>query len=186
MISKEKILDVIEYFKFNRAINEMRGGDKRVVELLINLGILKVRGRVISLNTDFRAIHTLVEVVDDEKPKVKVRSIIFGKLRDNDKIFMIWKSYLTEPIPVVEKGEFEIKTTNPLPISVAYTLTSIQFMNPVIKFRFSTNYDKEILFNLMNIPYYNIIPPSGKPFKKFIEEEYIDAPKTIFLHYTSR
>lgn len=185
MISKEKILDAIEYFKLNRSINEKKSVDKSVVKLLKNLGILKTMGRVISLNTNFRAIHTLVEVIDEEKPKIRVRSIIFDKLRDNDKIFVIWKSYLADPIPVVEKGEFEIRTTNPLPISVAYTLTSIQFMNPVVEFKFFTNYDKEILFNLANLPYYNIIPPSGKRLKKFISEKKIDAPKTIFLYYLS-
>ncbi|BCU69996.1 hypothetical protein [Stygiolobus caldivivus] len=186
MISKDKVLDVIEFFRANRSVNEIRGVDKRVMKLLIDLGVLKVRGRVISLDTNFRAIHTLVEVVDNGKrPKIRVRSIIFDKLKDNDKIFVVWKSYLTDPIPVVERGEFEIKQTNPLPILAVYTTTTVQFVNPVIKFRFSTGYEHEILFNLMNLPYHYILPPSGKPFKKFIEVENIDAPKTLYFYYNT-
>lgn len=184
MVSKEKVLRVIEYFRTNRTINEIKE-DKRIVKLLVELGVLKSIGRVLSLDKNFRAIHTLVEVYDEEEPRISVKSVIFDRLREErDNIYIIWKSHMAEPIPVVEDGKFTIRQVSPLPISELYTITAIQFNNPVLKFRFITRDEREILFNVTNLPYYIMIPPSGKPFKKMISEEMVKAPVTFFFFYS--
>jgi hypothetical protein len=184
MVSKEKVLRVIEYFRTNRTINEIKE-DKRIVKLLVELGVLKSIGRVLSLDKNFRAIHTLVEVYDEEEPRISVKSVIFDRLREErDNIYIIWKSHMAEPIPVVEDGKFTIRQVSPLPISELYTITAIQFNNPVLKFRFITRDEREILFNVTNLPYYIIIPPSGKPFKKMTSEERVKAPVTFFFFYS--
>jgi len=184
MVSKEKVLRVIEYFRTNRTINEIKE-DKRIVKLLVELGVLKSIGRVLSLDKNFRAIHTLVEVYDEEEPRISVKSVIFDRLREErDNIYIIWKSHMAEPIPVVEDGKFTIRQVSPLPISELYTITAIQFNNPVLKFRFITSDEREILFNVTYLPYYIMIPPSGKPFKKMISEERVKAPVTFFFFYS--
>lgn len=182
VLSKEKIMKTIEYFKLNRSINELRGVDKDTYKLLIELGVLKVRGRVITLDGNFTAIHTYIEIVDNKNPRIKVKSVIFDKLRNIDKIYIIWKGNLAEPIPIVEKGEFEIRTIQSLPWSRKYIATIIQFVNPVVKLRFIT--DQEVMVNLLNINYHIIIPPSGEIVKGEFKKEKITAPNTLFIFYS--
>ncbi|BCU68709.1 hypothetical protein [Stygiolobus caldivivus] len=181
--SKEKIMKAVEYFKLNRSINEVRGIDKSTYNLLVDLGILKkIGGRVITLDGNYTAVHTYIEVIDDKNPRIKMRSVIFGKLRDIDKVYIIWKGYSAEPIPVVEKGEFEIRPVQPLPWSVKYTTTSIQFINPVVKLRFVT--DQEVMVNLSNINYHAVVSPSGEVVKGGFEKEKITAPSTLYVFYS--
>jgi hypothetical protein len=84
-ISKNDVMQIIEFFKIPRSINEIgKNEHKGLIKLLLQLNILKRIGKIIELNENFTALHLEVRLYDTENPKLYMRSIIFRKPREND------------------------------------------------------------------------------------------------------
>lgn len=187
-ISKNDVMQIIEFFKIPRSINEIgKNEHKGLIKLLLQLNILKRIGKIIELNENFTALHLEVRLYDTENPKLYMRSIIFRKPRENDKVYVMLRGYESTSVPVIEKGEFNLpKYGNKLVHGDKFAITSIQFTNPVLRFCYETDRASQVLISKLPLPYFVPPMPEGQIYNNPLEERIIPAPITYFIYYQNR